>query len=103
MGKKSHWKGGSSDAGLTEAVPSSSLGIYKAQLMKSLSNLIYLKLDLLWAGGWTTDSRGPFPPRSFYDLVSLYATKNTDFTVSEVFWQFQVVQQMHLSVAIGKH
>lgn len=47
MGKKSHWKGGSSDAGLTEAVPSSSLGIYKAQLMKSLSNLIYLKLDLL--------------------------------------------------------
>lgn len=46
-GKESHWKGGSSGAGLTEAVPSSSLGIYKAQLMKSLSKLIYLKLDLL--------------------------------------------------------
>ncbi len=57
-----------------EAVDAPSLETFKARLAEALSNLIWLEMSLLLAGGldWMA-FEGPFPPKPFYDSMILKA------------------------------
>jgi len=52
---------------VADALP---LETFKARLDGALSNLVWLKMSLLTAGGlgWMT-SKGPLQPKAFYDSV----------------------------------
>ncbi len=55
-----------------EAVDAPSLETFKARLDGALSNLIWLEMSLLLAGGldWM-GFKGPFQPKPFYDSMML--------------------------------
>ena len=53
-----------------EVVDAPSLETFKARLDRALSNLIYLKMSLLIAGGVDQMTfKGPFQPKLFYDPI----------------------------------
>ena len=51
-----------------EVADAPSLETFRVRLVGAVSNLIWLKMALLIAGGWTF--RGPFQPKLFYDFMT---------------------------------